>query len=284
MVGRVWNLYVNVDGASARTICPLPHAPLGNIEVDRATVERWDLYSCWDRYQEIRDQLSLEEAGLLEALLVHLSGTTALDRSSFWDVIRSHALFAHNPDNFEEVWFKYKLRAGQSTLARRMLSEAVETGLNYSFSTPIETIIDHSSEDPNGLVELRTKHGSNATRTSFRARRVISTIPLNVLHDIQFIPPVSALRREAFETGHVNRLVKIHAEVEGSGLASWNGLRYPNLLQFGYGDGVLPNGHAHLVAFGDDDDGRFRPQDDPKKVVEALQQLHPMDVQRMARV
>lgn len=74
---------------------------------------------------------------------------------------------------------------------------------------------------------------------------------------------------------------KIHADVEGSGLTSWNGMRYPNLLMFGYGDGVTPSGRAHIVGFGKDERATFVPGRNPEKAVDAFQKLHPMEVNKM---
>ena len=280
IIGRVWNLFVDVDGARCRKICPLPHRQRGNIEVDPTIVEQYDGYSCWDRFKEVEHQLSTEESGLLLALLRHVSGTRNLSQSSLWDVVRSHALFAYDAANFDDVWFKYKLREGQSTLARKLFDDAVASGLDYSHSSPIASITDRSHNGGQasiGFVEL----GLEQAQRSLRARRVICTVPLNVLHDVEFSPPISALRLEAISLGHVNRLVKLHAEVHGSGLASWNGVRDPSLLMFGYGDGVLPNGNAHIVAFGDDQDGSFVPEWEPEKAVEGFKRLHEMEVRRL---
>lgn len=81
---------------------------------------------------------------------------------------------------------------------------------------------------------------SHALTPYDRACSVISTMPLKFLHTITFDPPLSPTRQEAIRVGHVNYMTKIHADVEGSELTSWNGMRYPNLLMFGYGDGVTP--------------------------------------------
>ncbi|OJJ79604.1 uncharacterized protein ASPGLDRAFT_29654 [Aspergillus glaucus CBS 516.65] len=80
--------------------------------------------------------------------------------------------------------------------------------------------------------------------------------------------------------GHVNYMTNIHADVEGSELTSWNGMGYPNLLMFGYGDRVTPSGRAHIVGFGKDERATFVPKN-PEKAVDAFQKLHPMEVNRM---
>ena len=267
---RAWDLFVNVDGVECRKICPLPHQQLGNVMVDNEEIRKVDSMSCWDRYQQIKDQLNAEESGLLLSLLLHISGGN-LKNSSLWDMIRSHSLTAHSSANFDEAWLLYKLRPGQSALAAAMFYDAVRDGLDYSLSTEVVSIHQESR-----LVRVRTTTGQ-----CYTARRAICTIPLNVLHGIQFDPPLSTKRQEAIRIGHVNFMNKIHAEVQGSGLASWNGMCYPNIFLYGYGDGLLPNGNAHIVAFGTDERPGFIAERDPEQAVAAFQRLHPMEIKKM---
>ncbi|CAG8000440.1 unnamed protein product [Penicillium olsonii] len=270
IASRAWNIFVNVDGANCRRICPLPHAALDNVLVDRKTVESYDKMSCQDRFEEIKHLLTNEESGVLVALLLHISGGS-MENTSLWDMIRSHALMSYSTDNFGPIWTTYKLREGQSELARRMFQDSVNHGLHYAFKTPIQSIHNHE-----GFSEVKATSG-----LSFRARRVVCTIPLNVLRTIQFNPPLSAERQEALNIGHVNFMTKIHAEVAGTGLASWNGMRYPNNLMFGYGDGITTNGNAHIVGFGKNEGTNFIPERDPEEAVNAFQKLHPMEVKKM---
>ncbi|CAG8421138.1 unnamed protein product [Penicillium salamii] len=270
IAARAWNIFVNVDGQNCRQICPLPHAALNNILVDRKEVERYDKMSCQERFDEIKHLLTNEEAGVLVALLLHISGGS-MENSGLWDMIRSHALMSYSTDNFGPIWTTYKLREGQSELARRMFQDAVGHGLQYAFQTPIQSISNHA-----GFSKVKTVSG-----TDHRARRVVCTVPLNVLRTIQFTPPLSAKRKEALDIGHVNFMTKIHAEVAGTGLASWNGMRYPNNLMFGYGDGVTANDNAHIVGFGKNEGKNFIPEHDPRKAIAAFEKLHPMEVKKM---
>ncbi|KAJ6094547.1 amine oxidase [Penicillium canescens] len=274
IAAKGWDLFVNVDGDNCRTICPLPHAQLDNILTDRNEIERYDKMSCRERFEEIKHLLTAEEAGVLVALLLHISGGS-MENTSLWDMIRSHALMSYSSDNFSSIWTTFKLREGQSELASRMFRDAVDHGLQYAFQTPIHGISDRSNEMTQ-LVEVHTVSG-----VVQRARRVVSTVPLNVLRTIDFKPPLSSKRQEALEIGHVNFMTKIHAEVEGPGLASWNGMKYPNLLMFGYGDGVTENGNAHIVGFGKDERTTYVPERDPQRTIDAFQKLHPMTVKKM---
>ncbi|KAF9770341.1 hypothetical protein IL306_012133, partial [Fusarium sp. DS 682] len=115
----------------------------------------------------------------------------------------------------------------------------------------------------------------------FRAKKIINTIPLNVLKDIEFSPPLTQRRQEAINIGHVNQMTKIHADVSNKELERWNGIKYPGLLMYGYGGGVLPNGNVHVVAFGADDRETFVPEANAAQTIEALNKIHPIDVERL---
>lgn len=249
---------------------------MDNILTDRKEVEQYDRISCRERYDAIKHLLTPEEAGVLMALLLHISGGT-MENSSVWDMVRSHALMSYSSDNFGTIWTTFKLREGQSELAHRIFQDSVEHGLQYAFETPICEIIQRSNRQTQ-LLEVVTASGA-----IYKARQAVSTIPLNVLRTIKFDPPLSNKRQEALEIGHVNFMTKIHAEVEGPGLASWNGMKFPNLLMFGYGDGVTENGNAHIVGFGKDERSTYVPERHPEKTISAFQKMHPMTVKKMVR-
>lgn len=270
---RAWDIFVNVDGEGGKKICPLPHQQLGNVLVDRREVEKWDAYSSWDRLEEIKDQLSEEEYGLLvPVLLIIHGGNRDLKDSAFWDIVRAHALNGHRFENMDEIWFRYKLRRGQSHLARTMFDDAAAWGLEYMFKSRVEAL----RQTNDGLVRVSTSSGQ-----SFAARKVVCTVPLNVLKLLVFEPPFSPLRQEAIDAGHINFMTKIHAVVDGSAMASWNGSSFPGHLSCAYGDGLMPSGDTHLVVFGADERPHFVPEKHPDKVVEALQNFHPMDVKKL---
>lgn len=279
-MAKAWDIFVDVDGQKGRTVCPLPHAQLNNVVVDRSIVEKLDKISCQERFDQISHLLTAEQQGILVSLLLHISGGT-MDNSSAWDMVRSHALLMHNSDNFTDVWLRYKLRDGQTELAKRIFTEAVDTGLEYAFSTPIQSISEIAEGPDNAETTIQVETVGGET---LRARKLICTIPLNVLKDIQFSPPLSALRQEAIRTGHVNQMTKIHAEVKNRELERWNGMHYPGLLTHGYADGLLPNGNVHIVAFGADERHRFVPERDPNLALRAFQNIHPMDVESMVRI
>ncbi|KAJ5739529.1 amine oxidase [Penicillium manginii] len=273
ITSSAWDLFVDIDGNSCRNICPLPHSQLDNIMVSRADVEAIDKISCKERIDQIKHLLTAEQLGTLSAVIMLVTGGK-LENSSLWECIRTHALLIHDSANLADLWTTYKLREGQSAFARRIFDDAVDFGLEYAFKTPVTAIADEI-DSTEGRVKVTT-----ANNGIFRSHRVISTIPLNILKTVQFSPPLSPKRQEAINLGHINFMTKIHAVVEGSGLASWNGMCSPGYIAQGYGDGVTAQGSAHIVGFGGDERENFTPEHEPEKVIAAFQALHPMNVEK----
>jgi monoamine oxidase len=105
----------------------------------------------------------------------------------------------------------WKFKNGQSSFAIRFFQEALATKrLAYAFNSPVKHIKDTGKN-----VEVIACDGRH-----YRATRLISTIPLNVLGKITFNPPLSAGKKAAIATGHVNQCVKVHAEISNKDLRS----------------------------------------------------------------
>lgn len=141
-----------------------------------------------------------------------------------------------------DMLISWKLKNGQSSFAIRFFQEAFATKrLTYAFNSPIKHV-----QDTGRKVEVTTRAGRR-----YHAPRLISTVPLNVLGDITFDPPLHADKRAAIAIGHVNQCVKVHAEISNEDLRSWTGVTYPsNELMYAIGDGTTPAGNTHVVCFG----------------------------------
>ncbi|CEL00657.1 Putative Monoamine oxidase N [Aspergillus calidoustus] len=270
MTQRAWKLFMNIDGLDGRLLCPLPYSSLGNQRVSFEQIQAVDQISCRDRIDQIKDELSADELALLESLVPHMCAGTVED-VGYLEMLRAQALQGFTPETFEEVWTLYKIREGQSALARKIFDDAVRLGLQYSFRTPIKSIIDR-----HGVVTLDT-----TTNKTFRARRVVNTIPLSVLHTIHFDPPLSPLRQEAMRIGHLNHLTKVHAEVEGD-LRGLRGCTWPGDLLYIYGDGFCAGEKStRITSFAGDNRGKLDPLKEPERLETALQRFHPMKIKKM---
>jgi monoamine oxidase len=185
--------------------------------------------------------LSPQERAVLEASILLASGAT-LSTTSFHEFMHWWAMCGYTYRGYLDLLITWKFRSGQSTFALRFFSEALSTHrLSYAFNTPVTHI-----RDTGPSVTLTTQNG-----LEFRARRAISTIPLNVLSTVTFDPPLSAGKAAAIGIGHVNQTVKVHAEISNQALRSWTGITYPhNELHYAIGDGTTPAGNTHIVCFG----------------------------------
>jgi hypothetical protein len=229
---------VNVDGKLGRKIMPFPHNAYHNKDV-----LKYANLSVADRISQIKDDLTPDEQTAIESFVLLCSGGTRTN-SAFLDFLRWWAAAGYNYATLYETIIIYKFKCGQSGFSLRFFEEAVESGnLSYAFNSPVSHI-DHTGE----IAHVTTRDGRR-----YSAKRVVCTVPLNVLNAIKFVPPLDPLKQEAANLKHVNQCVKVHAEVRDRDMRSWSGVTYPhNKLIIGMGDGETPAGNTHIVFFGSD--------------------------------
>ncbi|RMZ75986.1 hypothetical protein DV738_g5174, partial [Chaetothyriales sp. CBS 135597] len=268
LFGRAIEKFVNVDGNLAKTIMPLPYKGQWSKEV----LEYANM-SVADRIEQIRPSISEDERHAIEAIVLVCSGGTR-DNSSFLDFLRWWAAAGFNFEIFMDTVIVFKLKCGQSGFATKFFQEALGTGkLSYSFNTVVSEV---ESRNDNNLVHVRTSDG-----LKFSARRVISTVPLNVLNKVRFTPPLDPAKTEAATLKHVNLCVKLHAEVKDFERRSWGGITYPNnkLLQ-ATADGTTPAGNTHCVFFGCEQNP-LHPEENIDETLKAVHEFEPMQVERL---
>ncbi|PIA93864.1 Monoamine oxidase N [Cercospora beticola] len=270
MTNRAWKILVNYDGNDGRDICPLPYSTLGNLRVSPEEVKKVDQLSCQDRIEQVRHLLTPDEIALIESLVPHMAGGTPAN-VGFLELLRSQSLQGFTPETFEEFWTLYKVKAGQSSLARAIFDDAVGLGLQYAFQHGVTKVVDR-----NGTVSLTTEGGE-----VFRAQRVVNTMPLHVLPTVEFDPPLSMLRREAIQIGHQNYLTKIHAIAEGD-LRGLRGCTWPGDFLYVYGDGFCADGKStRITSFAGDNRGILDPLKEPERLEVALKRFHPMEIRKV---
>lgn len=257
---------MNIDGAVGKVIMPFPHNALYNPEAIK-----YDTISVADRLEEIKNSLTPNERCGIEAFVLLCSGGT-LETTSFFEFLHWWALCGHCYEGCIELLVKYKFRRGQSSFAIRFFQEALSTGnLSYAFNTPIARVKDRAD-----CVEVTSRDGRR-----FRAARMICAVPLQILQDVSFDPPLAPGKLAASKTGHVNQCIKVHAEIDNKDLRSWTGIAYPhNKLIYGFGDGTTPAGNTHVVCFGAQHN-HFEPEDDIQQTIKALKGFADMSINRV---
>lgn len=262
--------FVNVDGKYCRELIPFPHDPHYNPEV-----AKYDKMSFADRFAEINHDLTPLERVAFEGFLSITSGGT-MENSSFFELLRWWSLNNYDMQQFMELCLTFKFRHGQSTFARKFFDESVASGnLKYAFSSPVASV---EQGQKGGKVKVTSRSGA-----VFEAKKVVVTIPLNLLNSVRFDPPIHPGKREASSLGHVNNVVKVHVEAANPELRSFTGLTYPNnKLTYMMGDGTTPAGNTHLVSFGSSiGQNHLQPEEDIKVTINALKEFVPMDVRRV---
>jgi hypothetical protein len=260
--------FVNVDGDAGRKVMPNPHDAFHVPEV-----RQYDNMSVKDRLNAVALSLSPNERAVLESFILLCSGGT-LETTSMFEFLHWWALCGYSYRGCLDHLITSKFKRGQSSFARRFFDEALSTGrLSYVFNSPVKSIKDQGDR-----VTLTARDGRQYT-----GARLVSTIPLNVLNTVTFDPPLGPQRVSAMNTGHVNQCVKVHAEVSSKDMRSWTGISYPfNKLTYAIGDGTIPNGNTHIVAFGGSHN-HIQPEERIDETKRAVEELAPgdMDVKRL---
>ncbi|KAM3541827.1 hypothetical protein ARSEF1564_005258 [Beauveria bassiana] len=258
--------FFNVDGKDGRDALPMPHSA-HLTPSDR----RFDNMSVTDRLVEIQHNLTPNERLCVEGFVLLCSGAT-LATTSFFEMLHWWALSGHTYEGCINHLVRFKFRGGQSSFAVRFFEEALATGnLSYALSQPVVSV-----EDSAHKITVTTRSGQ-----AFTAKYMISAMPLNVLSNVAFNPPLKEGKATAAKIGHVNQTIKVHAEILDQDLRSFTGISYPhNGLIYGFGDGETPAGNTHVVAFGGQHK-HFHPEDDINRTISEFQGFTPMHVERV---
>ncbi|CAJ0544187.1 Ff.00g034910.m01.CDS01 [Fusarium sp. VM40] len=232
---RAADAFFSIDGLSSRDLMPYPHDPMRQ----PALWMKYDHLSAKDRL----DQLDIPqiEKDLFDGMISSF-GSAPGSHCGFTEVLRWYALGGHSMAGVFEHAGIFKLgKGGMTSLARSIISE-------YRGNLLLETTINAIEQDRDG-VTLFAKNGRK-----FQASHVISTIPLNCLSDVKFTPPLSPLRQEAINAGHINQGAKIHfklrqAEPGWFSMASGYGVS-PWCFSFSDHNGTSTKNGTYCIGFG----------------------------------
>lgn len=239
MAGRVYEIFCNLDGNDLKESWKYAFGTNQSPDL----LAKWDKFSCQDRLDQVRDQLTAEEMTVLKAQLIQMGGNS-LDKMGLLDALRWWVLGSHIPGGLNDIALHTRLRSGNSELHRRIFHHALSTGnLAYSFSTPVQRIQDDGIE-----VTVTARNGR-----VWKAKSVICTVPLNVLSSLEFSPPLAKDKTDAAQEGSVNKCNKVHIDFDGADLLSWSSFGNPGKgMVAAFGDHLTPAGNTHVIAFGPD--------------------------------
>jgi monoamine oxidase len=154
---------------------------------------------------------------------------------------------------------RYWIRGGTRTLVERILADGRP---ELQLSTAVKSVRQSGDE-----VVVTTEEGETIS-----ARAVVATIPLNVLDQIEFSPPLSSEKRAAASEGHAGSGVKLHIRVRGqlggfNGLAPWPAPLTSLQTEFSDSEGTV------LTAFGPS--GKLLDINDDEAIQNAVRRLLP---------
>ncbi|EKJ71636.1 hypothetical protein FPSE_08082 [Fusarium pseudograminearum CS3096] len=181
----------SIDGYTSKELMPYPHDP-----TRLAPWRKYDHLSVRHRLDAIGDET--DETKAYFQGLTNTFGTSPSNEIGFTEALRWYALGGHSLTQLFEEAGLYKLgNGGMTSFAKAIFQDYCGAAL---FGTEVTQI----SQTP-GKAIITTKDGR-----SLSAGRVVCTIPLNVLKTIAFEPPLSSLKQQAINKGHITGGAKIH--------------------------------------------------------------------------
>jgi monoamine oxidase len=150
------------------------------------------------------DDLALPAAtrGYLEDWMVAEFGCASAE-VSLAHTLTIVAMYGHDAaDWFDSLALLTKFADGTASLVDAM---AAGGGFEVRLASPVAAI-----EQDSGVVVVRLRDGE-----SLHASAAVVALPLNVLRDVRFDPPLSEAKRGLAEAGHAGRSVKAWALLEG---------------------------------------------------------------------
>jgi monoamine oxidase len=180
---------------AVRIIVPRPYDLLHNTEAALAA----DQVSALAHLESI--SLSPIEHAFCKGVL-ELVASGPADSVSYLDILRFYMLGGSEFSNFMDSAARFKLKKGTAGLLNAI---AEEGGAGIELNTQVRGV-----EDRGEHVIVKTSDGSE-----FRARVVVSTLPMNVIADVDFKPALPNAVIEAAQERHPGRGGKFFLKVEG---------------------------------------------------------------------
>lgn len=215
----------------SRTELPLPHDPFGSDAYAKldgiSSAERLASLNGMDTLY--RDMLDGYFAG---------QGHNYSDRIAWLEMVRWYALPGHNYIDMNDMSGRFHFRDGTVSLLNFILAEGKP---EVRLGTPVKRVTDAGDR-----VTVITTRGEELS-----ARALISTVPLNVLKDVEWQPALVEAKLAASRETHAGHGTKFHVLLEGD-QGNFNGIAPShNALNSIFTEDIR-GGRTHLVGFGPD--------------------------------
>jgi len=178
-----------------RTIVPRPYDLLYNLDAALAA----------DEVSALAQLETLSLSPLARAFVkgvVELIASGPADSVSYLEVLRFYMLGGSEFSNFMDSASRFKLKDGTAALLNRI---AAEGGADILVNTQVAAI-----EEQEDHVLVKTREGAE-----YRARAVVSTLPMNVIADVDFKPALPNAVMAVAQERHPGRGGKFFLKVEG---------------------------------------------------------------------
>jgi len=215
----------------ARTALPLPHDPFGS-----EAYRKLDGISSAERLASLKGMSPLDR-DFLDAYFA-AQGHNYTDQFAWLEMVRWYCLSGHNLLDMDDMSGRFHFRDGTVSLLNFLLAEGKP---ELRLGTPVRRVVQDNSR-----VAVMTRRGEELT-----ARAVISTVPLNVLTDIEWQPALAEPKVQASRETHAGHGTKLHVLVEGDYGNVNCAAPSRNALNSLSTEGIK-DGHTHLVGFGPD--------------------------------
>ena len=214
-----------------RTELPLPHDPFGSEEF-----RKLDGITSAERLASLKGMSGLYR-DLLDASMAG-QGHNYTDQFAWLEMVRWYSLPGHNMSDMDDMSSRFHFRDGTVSLLNALL---VEGKPDVRLGTPVRRVVEGDDR-----VHIVTTRGEELS-----SRAVISTVPLNVLKDIEWQPVLSEAKLQASRATHAGRGTKVHVLVEGD-YGNLNGAAPSRNALNSLGTEDIFDGHTYLIGFGPD--------------------------------
>jgi len=214
-----------------RAALPLPFDPFGS-----EAYRKLDGISSAERLTSLKG-LSALQRDYVDAYFA-AQGHNYTDQFAWLEMVRWYCLSGHNLPDMNDMSGRFHFRDGTVALLNFILAEGKP---EVRLGTPVRRV----SEEP-GRVVISTARGEELA-----ARVVVSTVPLNVLKNIDWQPALAEAKLQASRETHAGHGTKLHVLIAGD-YGNLNGSAPShNAINSLMSERVV-DGDTHLIGFGPD--------------------------------